>query len=68
MEGGVFLRDPLQRLPKPFLLGRGPGLHRHEHHRLGEGNPLKEDGMVRIAEGIAGQDPFGGGQSHDVPG
>ena len=54
LEGRVFLHQLGERHAHLFLIGFGLRLDGHRDHRLGEGHGLQDDGLVLVADGVAG--------------
>ncbi len=62
-QGGIFLHQLLNRHPQLFLVGLGFRLDRKLDDRFGEIDRFEEDGMIVVANGVAGDDvlqPNGG--------
>ena len=54
LEGGVLVGQPRQRNAHLFLVGLGLGLDGHRDHRLREGDGAQRDGVMRVAQRVAG--------------
>ncbi len=65
-EGRVFNRQPLQRGDHLLLIGGALRLDGDVHHRRGELHPLQNDGVVRIAQRVAGGDVLQAHHGGDV--
>ncbi len=55
LEGRVFALEGGEGFAELLLVGGRLGLDRHADDRLGEGRPLEDDRIVRIAQRVAGQ-------------
>src|SRR6185437_4403800 len=58
LEGGIFLGQLSERHAHLFLIGFGFRLDRNVNHRHRKFNRLKNDGVLRIADRVAGGDIF----------
>ena len=55
LEGGIFLGQLGKRHAHFFLIGFGLGLDRDRNHGNRKGNRLESDGMLFVADGVAGR-------------
>ena len=67
-EGRIFLRQLAQRDAHLFLVALGLGLDRNRDHRRRELDRFQNDGMVFVADGVAGGDVLQSDASADVAG
>ena len=66
LEGGIFLGQLGKRHAHFFLVGFGLGLDRDRNHGNREGNVLQSDGMLFVADGVAGRNVLQTDGSADI--
>ena len=66
LEGGIFLGQLGKRHAHFFLVGFGLGLDRDRDHGNGEGNVFESDGMLLVANGVAGGNVLQANRGADI--
>ena len=67
-EGRVLLGEALERDAELVLVGLGLGLDLDLDDRLGEGHRLEDDGVLRVAQRVAGEGVLEADRGGDVAG
>ena len=67
-EGGILEGQPIERHRHLLLIGLGLGLDLHLDDGIGEVHALEHDGLVRIAQRLAGAYVLQARQRNDVAG